>query len=235
MDNEDVIRDQMEDTRTALTEKLETLEQKVADTVESATTNVAETVEAVKETVQETVSTVKDTVQETIGAVKGSVQDSVEAVKDAFDIKGHVESHPWVMFAGSVAAGFVVGRLFGPSKAEEDEAHEDEYEEPSHAVGTFHNGRHRHEEEPEEAEERPAGGGWLKKLAPEFDKLKGLALGAVLAAVRNTVVNAAPPQIKDSLAEVFDSFGNKLGAFSPSKGQSEDSAQDWSQRRARAM
>ena len=47
MDNEDVIRDQMEDTRTALTEKLESLEKKVADTVETAT-NGAEGLQRVR-------------------------------------------------------------------------------------------------------------------------------------------------------------------------------------------
>ena len=84
MENEDVIREQMEDTRTSLTEKLETLESQVASTVQGATTNVAETVEAVKETVeavkdtvQQTVTTVKESVEETICAVKETVQDSL--------------------------------------------------------------------------------------------------------------------------------------------------------------
>src|SRR5438105_8802525 len=164
MENEDVIRDQMEDTRTSLTEKLETLEKKVASTVESATSNVAETVEAVKETVQETVSTVKDTVQDTVCTVKSTVREGVGAVKDAFDICGHVERHPWVMLGGSIAVGYVLGRLLLPeAKSTEEEfehgaaqdreawEHEGAVSETSFrrssdksALGTFRNGHNGH-------------------------------------------------------------------------------------------
>src|SRR5262245_40678802 len=50
MENEpELIRDQMQETRTAMTEKLDTLQQKVSDTVESITTPVTETVQTVKE------------------------------------------------------------------------------------------------------------------------------------------------------------------------------------------
>jgi len=117
MENEDVIRDQMEDTRTSLTEKLETLEKKVVSTVDSATTNVAETVESVKETVQETVSTVKDTVQDTICAVKDSVKEGVGAVKDVFDVSRHVERHPWLMIGGSVALAMCSDVCLRPARS----------------------------------------------------------------------------------------------------------------------
>src|SRR5437899_1742451 len=105
MDNEDIILDEMENTRAAFTEKLETLEQRVGSTVESATANVAEAVEAV----QETVATVTDTIQETVAAVKETVHESVGAVKDMFDIPGHVACHPWLMMAGAVGLGFLLG------------------------------------------------------------------------------------------------------------------------------
>ena len=111
METEDEIREQMEDTRTSLTDKLETLEKQVANSVSDATTNVTDTVEAVKESVQETVSSVKDSVQETISAVKESMHQGVTAVKDFFDIPSHVDHHPWAMMGGSVALGYVVGSL----------------------------------------------------------------------------------------------------------------------------
>ena len=44
MEQEDLIREQMEDTRTSLTEKLETLEKQVAGTVLGTTSNLAEKV-----------------------------------------------------------------------------------------------------------------------------------------------------------------------------------------------
>jgi len=105
MENEpELIRDQMQETRTALTEKLEALESQVSGTVQSATAAVTETVEAVKSTVAETVGTVKDSVQETVSTVK-------ESVKDAFDLPAHIERHPWAAMLGSVAVGYLGGRV----------------------------------------------------------------------------------------------------------------------------
>jgi hypothetical protein len=89
MDDEDVIRGQMEDTRTSLTDKLETLEQQVSGSVHEATINVADTVEAVKDSVQDTVASVK----ETVIAVKESISQGVSAVKGFFDITEHANRH----------------------------------------------------------------------------------------------------------------------------------------------
>src|SRR5687768_15493213 len=107
MENEDVIREKMEGTRSSLTEKLETLEKQVVNTVQDATSSVTETVEAVKDTV----NTVRETVQDT-------VQDTVNTVKGFFDIPGHVNRHPWAAVGGSVAVGFILGRIFAPPRVE---------------------------------------------------------------------------------------------------------------------
>ena len=73
MDDEpEVIRQQMEETRSALTDKIERLEHQVVGTVQNTTRAVNDTVENVKEAVQETVSTVKDTVSGTVEAPEGA-------------------------------------------------------------------------------------------------------------------------------------------------------------------
>jgi hypothetical protein len=223
MDNEDVIREQMEDTRTSLTEKLENLEQEVATTVQGATTNVADTVEAVKETVeavkdsvqetvatvkytvQDTVATVKDTVEETISTVKESVQEGWCAVKNMFDIPSLVNAHPCAMFAGSVAVGFALETLLVPT---------------SHAPGAspstqgaplppdHYSGEDRFESV------RPAArpfAGIFKTFEPEINRLKGLALGAVMNSIRDMVVTMVPEHMAPKLSEVFHSFTQKLG------------------------
>ena len=104
---QEAIRRQMEETRTSLQEKLETLENQVKETVEEATEAVNETVQTVKEVVQGTVETVKESVE----TVKGSVENTVETVKQTFDLRRQVCEHPWPMFLGAAAVGFVGGKL----------------------------------------------------------------------------------------------------------------------------
>ena len=93
-DDPEVIRAQMQETRTALTEKLEALEHQVVDTVQATTSTVAETVQQVKAAVEDTVGTVKDTVQSAVGGVKESVQGAVSSVAGVFDVRRHVRRLP---------------------------------------------------------------------------------------------------------------------------------------------
>jgi ElaB/YqjD/DUF883 family membrane-anchored ribosome-binding protein len=98
MENEDVIRRRMEQTRESLNEKLETLENKVTSSVAAVT--------------------------DTVASVKEKVHEGVESVKDAMDVPAHVERHPWLMLGGSVLCGYVLGDLLsrerqrGPQPAE---------------------------------------------------------------------------------------------------------------------
>src|SRR5437868_9061606 len=104
MDNEtEVIKQQMEETRESLSEKLGALEQHVLSTVQDTTDSVTNTVETVKDAVQGTVSSVKET-----------VADTVDTVKEAFDVRQQVERYPWAMLAGAVFVGYVGGRLLTP-------------------------------------------------------------------------------------------------------------------------
>src|SRR5919204_269414 len=88
-DAQRLIRQQIDQTRSSLTEKLETLEQEVRGTVQSA----------------------KATVEETIENVRSTVHGTVESVKRTFDVNYQVDRHPWVMMGGSVLAGYAVGCL----------------------------------------------------------------------------------------------------------------------------
>ena len=83
----EAMREQMAETRAALTDKIEKLEDKVLGTVETAQASVEQTAEAVKETVQGTAATIKRT----------------------FDLKHQVECNPWLMVGGSVLAGYILG------------------------------------------------------------------------------------------------------------------------------
>src|SRR5262249_10846984 len=101
----DLIRLQMQETRTGLADKLETLENRVTQTVAEAQAKVVDTV-----------TNVKESVEETVAVVTGSVRDTVESVKSAFDVSGHVERHPLLCLGGAVAVGYFGGRLLESSE-----------------------------------------------------------------------------------------------------------------------
>jgi len=193
---EEQIQQQMAETRLSLTEKLETLEQKVVGTVEEATTAVSETVDVIKDSVQGTVTAVNETVKE-----------SVETVKDWFDVRAHVQEHPWLMVGGSVAVGYCMGTIL--SKAPQSQAHSAP---PSYPVGmqNYSSGGVR--------EERPSTGGTqtriksaLSNWAPEIDKLKSLALGVLFGTARELITSSVPEHVGEHLKEIFDSVTRKAG------------------------
>lgn len=99
----EVIRQQVEETKLQLVEKLDTLEQHVADTVQSAGSAVNATVE---------------TVHETVESVTGAVHETVKSIGSALDVRGHVQAHPWLVVGGAAALGFFMARrLARPPKA----------------------------------------------------------------------------------------------------------------------
>lgn len=200
----EVIRQQMEETRTALSEKLETLQNHVVGTVQDATSAVAETV-----------TNVKDAVQETVDTVKGTVRDTVEGVKDTFDFSRQVDRNPWLMVGGSLAVGFLFGRLLGGRQA----APSGGLHEPAYSpMRPLQPQSERFAAEPTRVNhsvaEAPAPG-WLSSLSDTFgseiDKLKGLAIGTGLGVVREMITRNVPDELSDRLTEVVDDITRKLG------------------------
>ncbi len=92
MDDTLVIRQQIEETKLQLTDKLESLEQQVSQTVQSAGDAVAATVEAVQETVE---------------SVTGAVEGAVHSVSEAFDLRQQIENHPFLVLGGAAALGYI--------------------------------------------------------------------------------------------------------------------------------
>jgi ElaB/YqjD/DUF883 family membrane-anchored ribosome-binding protein len=230
MDNEtEVILEQMEGTRASLAQKLETLENQVVGTIQDATSTVAETVQQVKEAVTGTVETVKETVEGTVETVKGTVEGTVETVKETLDLRRQAQNHPWLMFGGSFAVGFVAGRLLRPASPHWAWSYSGSYipermsaaPQPSYEPGQRPMGRvdtQAEERGPErvasrpEPERRP---GLMEKLsnllAPEMSKLKGLAIGATLGVVRDLITQSAPPELGTQLADIVNDMTTHLG------------------------
>lgn len=183
--NPEELREQMQETRAALTDKLETLEDRVVGTMEAAQTTVQETVEAVKETVQDTVATVKRT----------------------FDLKYQVGQRPWLMIGASVLAGYAVGRRWraGHSAAALNGQGEDASRLPQ-----FRN--HREPPSPSPAEHlRPTlPSKLLSQFEEELGKLQSVVIGAGMGMLRNWLKDVAPA-LAPKLDEVMDSATRKLG------------------------
>jgi ElaB/YqjD/DUF883 family membrane-anchored ribosome-binding protein len=197
----------MQETRTALTEKLEALEQQVVDTVQGARDAVTETVTTVREAVEDTVDTVKDSVQET-----------VETVKETLDLRHHVEQYPWAMVGGSVALGYVSGYFFDRVADEliHAVARRGGLARPPVAAFPHRNGgpvmAHA---SASAAPELAAGRSWMEGLADKFHdeigQLKGLAIGAAVGVVRDLLTESTPEHLRGQVTEFLDGVTTKLG------------------------
>lgn len=233
MDDEKMIREQMEETRTSMTEKLETLENKVADTVQEATSAVSETVTTVKDSIQDTVAAVTGTVQDTVTTVKDTLHEGVESVKSMFDVPHLVEQHPWSAVACSLAVGFCLERTFGKAKAASMTEKMSEASAPTPGQPTFpgaafqgaaalqsrqgkghhgsNGGHHGHAKHGHAARDKPASKSIWGLLGPELEALKGLALGAMFGMAREMLVKAVPPEMGERLKDIMDNVTTKLG------------------------
>jgi hypothetical protein len=187
-----MIRRDIEQTRSALTEKLETLEHEVRGTAQEARDAVTGTLNSVKGTVD---------------SVKGSVEGAVESVKQTFDVKRQVRRHPWPMMGASVLTGVVIGAYL-PSPAS-----------IRRRSGSVEPEPRRLEPEPrreftrgeEPAARKPS---WLSNLLqrfqPELQKIEGLAIGAALNLVGESLKGTLPPSLEPQVQDVIQSITRKV-------------------------
>lgn len=210
MPDREVIRQQMRDTCSSLSDKLQTLEQQVVDTVTGA--NAA---------VSETVASVKDAVHDTVDSVKGAVRNTVESVKETFDLSAQTRRHPWLFFGGAVFAGYIGGRLLGSG------APAPQWPPPRRAgrpapmpngvrTATAVNGKYPAEGEvevtpPNFGKERRESNWLSQTFGAELDKLKSIAVGAGMALARDMVAQRVSGQVGRGLVDVINDITAKLG------------------------
>jgi len=210
-----VIREQMEQTRTALTEKVEAIEEKVASTIKEAASAVNETVHAVSETVENTVHTVSDSVESVKSALDSTVHtvsDSVESVKEALDPSGYIDRYPWVAVGGSVALGYALGCLFPSGNGHATSSYGGWSGSSSPAAGAPDRSGSSFAETSMPSGSTSSGGSFLpQSWMPLIDKIKGLAIGTAAGTIGEMVLHMAPPSLKDNLAQLIDETTEKLG------------------------
>jgi len=203
MENEtEVIKHQMEETRSALTEKLEAVEELVASTVKETT-----------QTVSDTVATVTGTVENTVNTVADSVENVTESVKKAFDFSGYVDEHPWLVIGGGVALGYALGSLL-PSPRPSGGTYWNGSSAPASAVPPASPAFSQGATSYTSSQEAGSGGGissFLQGLQPVVDKLKGLALGTAASVIGEMVVKNLPDNIKSEVTGLIDDTTRRMG------------------------
>lgn len=235
------IRQQIDESRNALVEKLELLEEKVAETVQNATNTVAEATATVLNTVNNATASVTDVVenvntavQGTVDTVRHTVTDTVESVKHTFDLSEQIQRRPWEMLAGAVAVGYVGGCYLGQSATPyvnpvlsqngNHGASSPPYENgsASHVISSYpatspvaHSVTDRPVQSSASSNlvsKTPGASNTLQELfGDELSKLKGLAIGVSLGLVRDMISDSVPPSFQPQIAEVIDGFARKLG------------------------
>jgi ElaB/YqjD/DUF883 family membrane-anchored ribosome-binding protein len=218
MDQEpDVIRRQIDETRSSLTEKLETLEGQVRCTVENA----------------------KASVEDTIQNVRSSVRDTVHSVKQTLDVRYQTAHHPWAMFGSSVAVGFLVGNYLGRRGVPQQLP----YSQPQPALGNGFRAAMPQREftapepasRPEPTSRKEAEPGLFSKLLHQFDneigKLKEVAIGAAVGWARD-LAKEQLPQLAPHIDEIMNSAAEKLGG-TPIRQSMVDPGTAWDRRTAR--
>jgi len=219
-----VIREQMEHTRTALTEKVEAIEEKVASVVKEAANAVNQTVHDVTETVESTVNTVSDSVSSVKSALDSTVHtmaDSVESVKEALDVSGYIDRYPWVAMGGSVALGYAMGCLLTRSNGHTSSpgwsGASGSYAAPPQQTASSLGATPQQSASAFSDTSMPSagsssGGSFLpQSWMPMVDKLKGLAIGTASGVLGEMILNMAPASLKDNLAKMIDETTEKLG------------------------
>jgi hypothetical protein len=190
-----VIQKDIEATRVSLVDKIEALETRVTGTVEVA-----------RSAVEDTISSAKSAVADTVETVKSTVTDTVETVKDTFDLSRQVDRHPFLMVGGSVATGFVAGRLLRTLQSPVGPVMYSAYDTmPSnggHNVAPTYSGGARHFASVPDSEPLPpeALRGTVSGVASEvghrfsheFDEVKRLAVDAAISAIGGMVMKSFP-------------------------------------------
>jgi hypothetical protein len=199
----DVIREQIEETRSALTEKLETLEGQVRETVQSA-----------KETVEGTLSNVKSTVQETVASVK-----------QTFDLRYQVDQHPWAILGGSFLTAFVLGNYLEGRRQQERLRSVRTYAYPGSDLvrapavheslaGPRLDGNGAATAPSSAVAAEPSAPGLFRRLLHTFDdeieRVKEVAIGAAMGMLRD-LAKQSLPKLAPQIDEVMDSATAKLG------------------------
>jgi ElaB/YqjD/DUF883 family membrane-anchored ribosome-binding protein len=195
----------IDNTRSAMTEKLEMLEERVRETVEDAQSTVEDIVENVKDMVGTTVEAVRQgvegaqsTVEDIVENVKDTVDTTVATVQRTLNLHYQVDQHPWLMFGGSLLAGYLLGSWGSSSTSATVSTHDPQ----GSAAGTTAASSSESFARPQP--QQGMGSGVLDQFKEEIAILKSAAVAVVISTLRDMVRQAllpAVPPIKSDMTK----------------------------------
>jgi len=222
VDNElEVIRNQMEEKRSSLADKLEALESQVKETVQGATAEVSHIVNEVKSTVNTVTTGVQETVESVKETLTEGVQETVDTVKQTFNVSDHVRNHPWMALGGSVAAGFAAGYFLGPpSSGNGSWEWQRRAETPAEPAPSWTPTASRFAGTPAEPPASsstsesafgPAVSALEEAGMSALKTIRELAVGTLVGVVGQVAANSLPPFLKDEVTKLTTELTTKLG------------------------
>jgi ElaB/YqjD/DUF883 family membrane-anchored ribosome-binding protein len=104
------IKQNIEETRASMSQKIEMIEGRMHDTMEgtkSTIDNVVNNINRVKGTIEDT----KSIIDTSIDTLRQAVDETVERVKSSADLIDQVKQNPWIMLASAILVGYIMGGL----------------------------------------------------------------------------------------------------------------------------
>ncbi len=107
---ESPIKQDIEETHTAITEKIEMIEERVHETMEGTKSTIDNVMNNVKR-VQGTVEEAKVTIDNILDTLKQTMDETVERVNYAADLIDQVNQNPWIMFGSAILMGYILSSV----------------------------------------------------------------------------------------------------------------------------
>jgi ElaB/YqjD/DUF883 family membrane-anchored ribosome-binding protein len=107
---ESPIRQDIEETHAAMSEKIEMIEDRVQETIEGTKSTIDNVMNNVQR-VQGTIEDAKVTIDSILETIKQTMDETVERVKYTADLIEQVNQNPWIMFGSAVLMGYVLSSI----------------------------------------------------------------------------------------------------------------------------
>jgi ElaB/YqjD/DUF883 family membrane-anchored ribosome-binding protein len=152
--------------------------------------------------VRERVGSVADRVQQT----RAAVEQTAESVRRSLNLRYQINERPWAFVGGALAVGTLVGYSLAGARRQ--------------GISPISRGGAAMRGDEESAASVAAlassdGIGLLSRLAepfrPELNKVKGMAVGFLMTAVRDMLKDSIPPAIAPSVEEILRDVTTKMG------------------------